>query len=135
MTDLADALAAEHAAIFAYGVIGAHLEEARSAAREAERAHRTRRDELVLLLGDQAPAAEPSYELPFPVDGPDDAVRLAILVEERVAAIWRGVLPESGAGERERALDALTDAAVRATRWRATAGVDPAAVPFPGSPV
>jgi hypothetical protein len=134
MTDLADALAAEHAAIFAYGVIGAHLEDDRSAAREAERAHRRRRDELVLLLGDQAPAAEPSYQLPFPVANQADAVRLAILVEERVAAIWRGLLPGSASDERERALDALTDAAIRATGWRGTAGVEPAAVPFPGSP-
>lgn len=133
MTDLADALAAEHAAIFAYGVIGAHLEDHRSAAREAERAHRSRRDELVLLLGDQAPTAEPSYLLPFPVDNPDDAVQLAIVVEERVAAIWRGLLPESGADDRERALDALTDAAVRATRWRVAAGLEPATIPFPGA--
>jgi hypothetical protein len=132
MTDLADALAAEHAAIFAYGVIGAHLEDHRSTAREAEQAHRTRRDELVLLLGDLAPAAEPSYQLPFPVENPDDAGRLAIVVEERVAATWRALLAESGAGDRERALDALTDAAVRATRWRVVARLEPAAIPFPG---
>lgn len=183
---LADALAAEHAAIYAYGPIGVRLEDdLADAAREAESAHRQRRDALVVsLAGRQAPAPSPhaAYELPFPVADAEDALRLAVLVEERVAAVWLAVLarspapaasgrptagpdgdmpgsagPEQGgpapeaqggpapaapgavgpgglASDREAALAALVDAAVRATRWRAAASISPTTVPFPGQP-
>jgi hypothetical protein len=137
---LAGALAAEHAAIFAYGLIGAHLAGHRAgtrAARAAEEAHRSRRDRLVRALAERnapAPAAEASYQLPFEVTGPDGARRLAILVEERVGAVWRAALPAVTGPDREGALDGLVDAAVRATGWRLAAGVEPATVPFPGAP-
>jgi hypothetical protein len=135
---LGDALAAEHAAIFAYGVIGVRLDggEAR-AARAAEEAHRSRRDTLLLRLaerGDTAPVAAPSYQLPFPVTDAGGARRLAILVEERVGAVWRAVLPAATREDRTEALDALVDAAVRATRWRLAAQVAPPTVAFPGEP-
>jgi hypothetical protein len=134
---LADALAAEHAAIYAYGPIGVRLDGAEAgAAREAEAAHRVRRDALVLALAARdarAPVAEPSYRLPFPLADADDARQLAVLVEERVAALWRAVLPEVTGDERGQALDALVDAAVRATGWRLAAGVEPATVAFPGA--
>jgi hypothetical protein len=137
-TGLADALAAEHAAIFAYGVIGGRLDgEDVRAARDAEESHRSRRDTLLLRLAERgatAPAAAPSYDLPFPVTDADSARRLAILVEERVGAIWRAVLPEATRDDRREALDALVEAAIRATRWRLAAGMSPATVPFPGAP-
>jgi hypothetical protein len=135
---LADALAAEHAAIFAYGVIGVRLDgDEVDAARAAEESHRSRRDAVLLRLAEQgatAPVAAASYELPFPVASADDARRLAILVEERVGAVWRAVLPAAGPADRADALDALVDAAIRATGWRAAAGVEPATVAFPGAP-
>lgn len=133
---LAAALAAEHAAIFAYGPIGVRLtERSRAEARDAEAVHRDRRDALILVLGaggGAIPAAAAAYALPFPVTDKASALRLAIQVEERTAAAWRAVLPPTTGDERSRALAALTDAAVRATRWRRTAGVKPATVPFPG---
>ncbi|WP_326560349.1 ferritin-like domain-containing protein [Micromonospora sp. NBC_01796] len=132
------ALAAEHAAIFAYGPIGVRLAGAAATdARAAEAAHRTRRDALVLLLttgGGTAPAAAASYELPYPVTDPASALRLAVEIEERTGAVWRAALATTTGVERGRALDALTDCAVRATRWRRTAGVTPATVAFPGRP-
>ena len=132
------ALAAEHAAIYAYGPIGVRLDgDLAEAAREAEEAHRQRRDALVVWLAQrqiEAPPPQPAYELPFPVTDEADALRLAILVEERVAAAWRAALEPAGRPERETALAALVDAAVRATRWRAAAGIEPATVPFPGDP-
>lgn len=136
MTTLADALAAEHAAIYAYGPIGVRLTDAAaSAARAAEAAHRTRRDALILKLAEggttPAPAA-PAYTLPFPVTDRASALRLAVEIEERTAAVWRACLPGTTGTARATALAALTDAAVRATRWRRTAGVTPATVPFPG---
>jgi Domain of unknown function (DUF4439) len=133
---LAAALAAEHAAIFAYGPIGVRLTgRPRAEARDAEAVHRNRRDSLVMLLGaggGAIPAAAPAYALPFPVTDKASALRLAIQVEERTAAAWRAALPATSGSERSRALAALTDTAVRATRWRRTAGVSPATVAFPG---
>ncbi|MEO3779983.1 ferritin-like domain-containing protein [Micromonospora sp. B11E3] len=135
---LADALSAEYAAIFAYGPIGVRLTDAaRTAARRAEAAHRARRDELVLQLsaaGGQIPADRAGYALPFPVTDRESALRLAIEVEARTAAYWRAVLPHTTGTDRNRALAALTDCAVRATRWRRTAGTNPLTVPFPGRP-
>lgn len=134
---LLEALAAEYAAIFAYGRIGAELDdELATAAREAEEAHRTRRDTLVLILtaaGTDPPPAEASYALPFEVTGAADALGLAALVEDRVAAVWRVALRTDDQPARAQALDALIDAAIRATGWRAAAGVTPATVPFPGT--
>ena len=111
-------------------------DELAEAAREAEAAHRARRDALILALaadGVDPPAAEAAYALPFEVTGAADALRLAVLVEERVAAVWRAALAASDGTARAEALDALVDAALRAAGWRAAAGVAPATVPFPGT--
>jgi hypothetical protein len=137
-TALGTALAAEHAAVYAYGVLGARLPAgARTEAAAAETAHRSRRDVLLRRLAGSgatpAPAA-PAYTLPFPVTNAATALRLAVLVEERTAAAWRAVVPASGRADRTTALTALTDCAVRAARWRhrAEPGASPT-VPFPGS--
>lgn len=135
---LAAALTAEYAAIFAYGPIGVRLSDAaRDAARAAEAAHRARRDALVLRLssaGATVPSGQAGYALPFPVTNRTSALRLAVQVEERAAAFWRAVLPVTTGAERRQALAALTDCALRATRWRRTAKVTPLTVPFPGRP-
>jgi hypothetical protein len=133
---LADALRGEHAAIYAYGVLGAHLDAATvPLAVLAESAHRARRDALMLRLTTEdatPPPAEPAYALPAPVTDQASALRLAISVEERCAGLWRQALADVTGDDRALAVDALTDCAVRATRARAAAGVQPATVPFPG---
>jgi hypothetical protein len=133
---LSAALAAEHAAIFAYGPIGVRLSgAAASQAHTAEAEHRTRRDQLVLALaqsGTTPPAAAAAYALPFPVTDSASALRLAVEIEVRTAAVWRAALPATTGAQRTQALEALTDCAVRATRWRRTAGVSPVTVAFPG---
>ncbi|WP_431934883.1 ferritin-like domain-containing protein [Micromonospora sp. RP3T] len=135
---LGDALAAEYAAVWAYGVIGVHLTDAaRSAARAAEAAHRSRRDALLLQLAEgagQVPADRAGYALPYPVTDRATALRLAVEIEERTAGHWRAALPHTTGADRNAALAALTDCALRATRWRRTAGVSPVTVPFPGRP-
>jgi len=136
---LAAALAAEEAAIYAYGPIGVKLTRTgeRVEARAAEVAHRNRRDTLVSKLAQlKAPVAPApaGYELPFAVTDRASALKLAVQVEDGVAQAWRVVLPVTTATDRSSALSALTDAAVRATRWRRLAGVTPATLPFPGRP-
>ncbi|MDT5032301.1 MAG: hypothetical protein QOC94_2472 [Actinoplanes sp.] len=136
---LAGALAAEEAAIYAYGLIGVHLTAAgdRTEARAAEAAHRDRRDTLISWLAAARASTGPApaaYELPFPVIDRASALKLAIHVEDGVAQSWRVVLPVTEGGDRGSALSALTDAAVRATRWRRLAEVTPVTLPFPGRP-
>jgi hypothetical protein len=133
---LADALRAEHAAIYAYGVLGARLDPAMvPLAVEAESAHRLRRDGLMLRLSAlraPVPPAEPGYALAAPVPDRTAALQLMITVEERCAGIWRQALPEVAGDDRQMAVDALIDCAVRATKARTVTGVKPATVPFPG---
>ncbi|MGH3938097.1 MAG: ferritin-like domain-containing protein [Pseudonocardiaceae bacterium] len=134
------ALAAEHAAVWAYGLVGAFLaDELAGQLAEAAAAHRSRRDDTERVLidaGAQPVRAEPGYLTPEPVTDNASALRLTITVETDTAAAWRSVI-ERGPAEpqlRRAALDGLTTAAVRAVRWRTVAGSTPATVPFPGAP-
>jgi ferritin-like protein len=136
---LAAALAAEEAAIYAYGVVGVRLTGAgdRTEARTAEQTHRNRRDTLVSKLAQLKASTAPApaaYQLPFAVTDRAEAFKLAIHVEDGVAAAWRAVLPATQTTDRTDALAALIDSAVRATRWRRLAEVTPVTLPFPGRP-
>ena len=133
---LIDALRAEHAAIFGYGVVGAHLDAgAVDLAAQAEAAHRARRDALVVRLASKGitpPPSDPVYALPTPITDRASALQLALTIEERTAAIWARALAETAGEERRLAVDALVDCATRATRVRRVAGVNPSTVAFPG---
>ncbi|MDQ3763005.1 MAG: ferritin-like domain-containing protein [Actinomycetota bacterium] len=137
---LQGALGAEHAAVWVYGVAGAFVAEALKARlEEAAAAHRARRNatERALIDAGVRPApAEPGYLAPEPVTDTASALRLVITAETDAAAAWRSVVERSPADSdlRGAALDALTEAAIKATRWRATAGTTPLTVPFPGAP-
>ena len=133
------ALAAEHAAVWGYGVVGTALPaEQRGLATAAENAHRDARDGLVSLLGERG--AEPvgpegAYELPFPVLSAADAARLAVALEDGVAAAWTRVLAAAAeATTRELAVGALGATELRAVAWRGRAGTTPVTNPFPGLP-
>jgi ferritin-like protein len=133
------ALSAEEAAIYAYGLIGVNLTAAGDVAeaRTAEAAHRLLRDRLISRLSELSASAgptPPAYDLPFPVTDRPSALKLAIHVEDGAAAIWRAVLPVTRDADRADALSALTESAVRATRWRRLAEVTPVTLPFPGKP-
>ncbi len=136
-TRLQTALAAEHAAVFGYGALGPYLSNASQAvAARAEAAHRERRDavgtRLVAANAEPVPA-ERSYTLPFPVTSRATAVKLALQLEERTAAVWRAAVPDLPAADRGLAVAALTDCAVRAARWRQILAPNaPVTVPFPG---
>lgn len=124
------ALAAEHAAAYGYGVIGARTSAARAAeAREAYGGHLARRDALartVRELGGKPRPAQAAYGLPFTVRTPADAERLAAVIEDRVAGAYSDLVRAADGPLRREAADALSAAAVRAARWR---GVG---VAFPG---
>ena len=133
---LAAALAAEEAAIYAYGALGVKLtDDDRAEARAAEEVHRGRRDALVSRLSALKASTAPApagYTLPFEVTGREAALKLAAQVEDGVAQAWRAVLPASTGADRATGLNALVDAAVRATRWRRLGAVTPATMAWPG---
>ncbi|MEU4426206.1 ferritin-like domain-containing protein [Actinoplanes sp. NPDC024001] len=138
MEELAGALAAEEAAIYAYGLIGVHLEDdEQERARTAEQQHRVRRDGLVDRLDELKASTAPApagYRLPFEVTDRETALKLAVHVEDGVAQAWRTLLPVTEDADRDDALSALTESAVRATRWRRIAEVTPLTLAFPGRP-
>jgi hypothetical protein len=126
------ALENEHAAVYGYGVLAVRLTgPQRDAARNAYDTHRARRDILIGLIekqGDKPVAAAPAYAIPFPVVSAADATKLATLLEERLGASYADVVRVSSGDTRRTGLEWLTDAAVRAVRWRGTS------VAFPGLP-
>ncbi|WP_329221544.1 ferritin-like domain-containing protein [Streptomyces sp. NBC_01485] len=130
LTALQAALAAEHAAVYGYGVVGGRLsQERRTEALAAYDAHRARRDALareVRGLGAEPVAASAGYALPFPVPDSTAAVRLAAELEERVAGVYSDLVRAATRTRRRDAAAALREAAVRAVRWRG------GSVPFPG---
>jgi hypothetical protein len=138
-TALGGALAAEHAAIWGYGVVGSALAaDAQSLATASEIAHRDARDRVFTLLAgrDTEPAgAEGAYSLPFPVLSPTDAAALAVVLEDGVAAAWVRVLDQSvERTTRELAVGVLSATEVRAVGWRGAAGQTPVTRAFPGLP-
>lgn len=134
---LQTALAAEHAVVWGYSLVGARVGDAlQPQVRDADDAHRTRRDATVTLLGRygaEPVPTESSYALPFPVTDRASALRLAVHLEDGAAAAWRyAVAATDDVTVRRAALTALTEAAVRATRWRLLLPADPATLAFPG---
>jgi hypothetical protein len=125
------ALAAEHAAVYGYGVIGGRVTRSRlDEAHQAYNAHRIRRDALVRTvrdLGGKPVAGLAAYALPFAVTGPVGAVRLAAELEDRVADVYSDLVRAAQGPLRHEAALALRDAAVRAVRWRGGGSVA-----FPG---
>ncbi|MEU3890048.1 ferritin-like domain-containing protein [Streptomyces sp. NPDC029041] len=124
------ALAAEHAAVYGYGVVGGRIGKGqRTEAVAAYDAHRARRDALVREvkdLGGRPVAASAGYALPFPVPDAAAAVRLAAELEDRVAGVYADLVRAAGGVRRALAAEALREAAVRAVRWRGES------VAFPG---
>ncbi|ORT54366.1 DUF4439 domain-containing protein [Streptomyces sp. CB03238] len=124
------ALAAEHAAVYGYGVVGGRVGDGRRAeATAAYAAHRARRDALartVRDLGGKPAASAAAYALPFPVPDAAAAVRLAAELEDRVAGVYSDLVRAAEGPLRREAASALREAAVRAVRWRGSG------VAFPG---
>jgi hypothetical protein len=134
---LQQALAAEHAAIWAYGLAGAFLPPASDPAlAKGTEAHTARRDATATLVkkaGATPKSAEPGYTTPQPLTNQSSAFALLTAAETDVVSAWRSVLEHtSDTAIRKTALDALTDAAIRSMSWRQSAGQTPATPALPG---
>jgi Domain of unknown function (DUF4439) len=131
------ALAAEHAAVYGYGVAGAMLVGTASAstalaqARADFTAHQVARDTLVTMLtglGATPVAASPAYRLPFPVTGAPSARQLAAFLEDGVTRAYLGVVAVDNAALRTFGAKSMQTSANRAVGWRGST------VAFPGMP-
>lgn len=125
-------LDAEHAAVYAYGVLGAQLDDrTRPLALHAFDAHRIRRDELAARIGASAPGPHAAYDVAVSSRG--GALALAVRLEEGLSVRWRDLVGgTSDRRLRSLAIGALQETAVRAAVWRQTAGTRPVTVAFPG---
>ncbi|GAA3042098.1 ferritin-like domain-containing protein [Actinokineospora globicatena] len=133
------ALGAEHAAVWVYGLVSAFLPASfDKAIGEGAQAHRSRRDTTERLIGASGatPApAEPAYLPPKPVTNQASALELVVGAEQDCTVAWRAVLERTDdADVRTNAVAALTESAVRATRWRKAAGITPITPALPGQP-
>jgi hypothetical protein len=131
------ALAAEHAAVYGYGVVGALLAgtgqagAGQAAARSDWTAHQVARDTLEAMLtrlGATPVAASPAYGLPFAVTGAASAKRLAAALEDGVTRAYLGVVAVDDPALRAFGATAMQVSANRAVAWRGST------VAFPGMP-
>ena len=127
---LQSALAAEDAASYGYGIVGAHFSGTRFSLASTDCViHERARDALLAMitaLGATPQPAAAAYRLPLTVSTPAQAANLAVDLELGVVA---GYVPLAGAGTpalRKLAATRMQDAAIRAARW----GGSPQ--PFPG---
>jgi hypothetical protein len=129
---LQNALAAEHAVIYGYGVAGSMLTGAEQADARADwTAHLAARDNLESMLaklGATPVAASPAYQLPFAVTSAATAAKLAAALENGLTRAYLGVVAVSNPALRSFGARAMQTSANRAVAW---SGITTA---FPGMP-
>jgi hypothetical protein len=115
-------LAAEHAAVYVYGVLGGRVSTAQdprvaSLVRSAYDTHRARRDRLRTVISDldRTPVGP---EAAYAVDADDrdgsHLAAVALVTEERCAAVYAQLVASTVDDQRRWAVEALTDASLRA---------------------
>lgn len=114
------AVAAEHAAVFVYGVLGAQTSRTKQPALyaglvEAYQVHQTRRDLWLAQLHDEGVEADapPAAYDPGEITGPNAIQRRARRIESDCAETYVYVVANTVAEVRRTAADALSDAGVR----------------------
>lgn len=131
---LQQALAAEQAAAYGYGVVGSHLivGSAAAAAADADWVEHLRAGSALTVMisarGGQPVAAAVAYQLPFPVTSTAAAQQLAATMEDRVAQAYLVVVALPEAGLRSFGAEQVRAAALRAAAWRGSTEA------FPGMP-
>ena len=110
-----------NAAIYGYGVAGAQLgAAARKLALQDWTQHEIARDRLEAMLtalGVKPVAAQPAYQLPFPVHGTRAAISLAGYLENQVAAAYLGIVALDDPRLRAWGAGQAQACALRATTW------------------
>jgi hypothetical protein len=126
------ALTAEQAAVYGYGVAGAHLRGASQAtAQQFWTAHRDARDTLTAMIaarGTVPAAALAHYDLPFPVTSSASAEVLAAHLEDGATAAYLDIVAVSDTRLRSFGALAMQACAGRAAHWRGST------IAFPGLP-
>ncbi len=134
---LQSVLAAENAVRWGYDVVGGQVHTAlQPTVRVAQNGHVAVQDLLQIAIRARRAtpvAADAGYTLPFAVSGQASALQLAADLEERSAASWHYLLGATDDESLRRfAAAGLSNAAVRATQWRARSGA-PRTVALPGA--
>jgi hypothetical protein len=138
------ALAAEHQAVFGYGLLGPRLAgtdlQRAVACSDAHEALRDATEAALAAAGLTPVPTRPDYPALYPVADAAAARRLAIRLEDDCAGAWRYLYLQAASrpGRRGRTLrgtaqDALTASAVRGAQWRAVATPARPTTPFPGA--
>ena len=128
-------LAAEHAAVHQYAVLGGRTRNAvspllRSALDQAYAAHRARRDQLTAFVRDEGGepvAAEPAYALPDGLGSVEGVTAAALELERGCAATYAWMVANLVEDQRRWAVNALTDTAVRVLTFRGSPEIFPGA--------
>jgi hypothetical protein len=133
---LQQALSAEHAAIWTYGLVSAYLSaDFTKATSEGVAEHVKRRDfceRLLSAAGATPVSAEAAYVPPKPVTDEASAKAVVATAESDTTAAWRGVVGQTDdPGLRASATHALIASARRGTPWRIASDQKPSAVALP----
>jgi hypothetical protein len=130
------ALAAEQAALWAYGLVAAHDVPDSDTIATMMDAHQVVRDsvaDLVVKGGGTPVGPAPAYSTPIQVTDVPSARNLALILEEDCAAAWRAVIGSTDDPVmRGLALNTLTDTAGRMVTWRTLAKLGKITTAFPG---
>jgi hypothetical protein len=119
------ALAAEHAAVYGYGVLGARLRGGqRQAARDIWDAHRAKRDRLSAFITTQKAepvAAAAAYRLPVRPTTAVSAAQLAAHLEDHLLAAYLELAGVADPKMRRFAAQGMQEAINRSVRWLGSA--------------
>ena len=126
-------LAAEHAAVYVYGLLGSRTSQTAEpelylSLRAAYEAHRERRDtligEIAALSATPAPAA-PAYTPPVGLDTTDGRYQAALALERACASTYAALVGATTGSRRLEAVALLNDAAARELSFRGTPEIFP----------
>ena len=132
---LQTALAAEHAAVFVFGLLGGRTSRSANpalfdAVSAAYAAHRARRDHLTGRIteagADPVPAAA-AYDVPAGLHRPEPIARHALATERSCAATYSWLVANTTGVDRAWAIRALNETAVRELAFRGTPEMFPGA--------
>jgi hypothetical protein len=133
---LQDALAAEHATLYLYGVLGARTSQSATpelfaTITDCYRHHRALRDQLRLMLRDagaEPVAAEPAYDVPSGWTTPVAVTGAALGLEAATTETMAALVARTSGDQRAWGLSALV--------WSATRQLDLGGIPqvWPGAP-